>query len=98
MTPALVRVLMKLISNHGITKGPRIARKLGFSTKSIQKAFKQPPLVNYPYPDGRKLRYANIDWNARKTRAAREKADVLKWYEDIQNSMRQGKSIDKIFE
>ena len=59
MTAALTGLLIRLITRHGLTQGPRVARQLGFSTKAIQKAFSHSRLNKYPMPDGRKLRYGN---------------------------------------
>jgi hypothetical protein len=56
---ALTTTLIRLIAKHGLVKGPRLARQMGFSTKHIQKAFNHPSLNKYPKPDGRQLRYAN---------------------------------------
>jgi len=37
---AIATVLIRLIGRHGITRGIKIAQKLGFGNKSIKQAFK----------------------------------------------------------
>jgi len=38
--PIVARVLLSLIQRHGLTAGVRVAQRLGFKGKSIQKAFR----------------------------------------------------------
>ena len=85
---ALTAVLIRLIGRHGLIQGPRMARRMGFATKSIQKAFKHPSLNKFPTPDGRKLRYADFD------RKRPSKADALKSYENFLRKIREGKPIE----
>jgi len=40
MVGALTRVLMNLINKHGLSRGIRLAQRLGFDNKSIKQAFK----------------------------------------------------------
>ena len=90
MTSALTGVLIRLISRHGLKQGPRVARKMGFSTKSIQEAFKHPSLAKYPYPDGRKLRYAKLEPEP-------TKADAINWYEEFARRTMRGESVKDMF-
>ena len=83
---ALTGVLIRLIARHGLIQGPRVARQMGFATKSIQRAFQHPSLNKLRVPDGRKLRYANL-------RPEPTKADALKSYEEFLRKIREGVSI-----
>ena len=94
MTSALTGVLIRLISRHGLKQGSRVARQMGFSTKSIQEAFRHPTINKYPYPDGRKLRYADKPANLKPEPT---KADAMKWYEEFARRTMRGESVKDMF-
>ena len=94
---ALTGVLIRLIARHGLIQGPRVARKMGFATKSIQKAFQHPSLNKFPIPDGRKLRYAKIKPRPTKGERLKAKADAINWYEEFARRTMRGESVKGMF-
>ena len=92
MVGTLTRVLVNLINKHGLSRGIKLAQRLGFGNKSIKQAFKA---IN---KEQRKIGLKEFKYRPKSSTFDQRKADRMYWNEAKPSDWRVIKAIREINE